>query len=164
MSILTTSFYAQSADEIESFDRANKTVLSAIPDLVGKDYFIWEVKVGQMTVISKINNNYTYYNLELGRTEAAGDKIIDTRNVSYNSLLNKIFTNFVPKAGVKKFRSEYPSESLQLTYYFAIYKNGIKTFETCLPHAVKGVLIESPIDDETLNFLYDKVLINPHKL
>ncbi|MFH6991775.1 hypothetical protein [Flavobacterium sp. FlaQc-48] len=164
MSMITSMFYAQSTDEIESFDRANKTVLSAIPHLMGKDYFIWEGKVGQMTVISKINNIYTYYNLELGRTEAAGDKIIDTRTINYNPVLDKIFTTFVPKAGVTKYQSVYPREFLQLTYYFAIYKNGVKTFDTCFPHTVNGVYIESPIDDETLDFLYDNVLVNPDKL
>lgn len=130
--MITSVFYAQSPEEIELGNRINNIVLSTIPSLAGKDYFISNAIEGQIAVISKINNSYTYYNLEIGRLSEV--KIIDVKTVSYKSVFDKIFSNFTPKAGVKKYLSEYDnllSDNAFGTFYIAIYKNGIKTYDTC---------------------------------
>jgi hypothetical protein len=165
LSLIANVFYAQSTDEIESFKHLNNDiVINTIPSLAGKEYFIWDVKPKNVIVISKINNNYTYYDIEIGHNELVNHKVIDTKTLSYIPIFDKIFTNFVPKVGVKRYVSEYPRESMQITYYFAIFKNGVKTFETCLPYKVNGILTESSIDDEILNFLYIDLFFNLDKL
>ena len=163
MSMITTVFYAQTADEVELANRKNSLVLSAIPSLAGKDYFILEVVPTNISVISKINNNYIYYNIEIG---GLGETTIAyAKPVSYKPILDKIFINFVSKAGVKRYFSEIsPSgEGVSNLTYFAIYKNGVKTFDLFLP-LFQNSSIESPIDDETLVFLYVDVFVYPDKL
>jgi hypothetical protein len=166
MSMITTIFYAQSAEELESFNNVNNNdVLGAIPSLAGKDYFIWEAIEGQIAVISKINSIYTYYNLQLGRL--SGATIVNTKTLNYKPVLDKIFTNFVPKAGVKRYLSDYglgSNEHILGTVYFAIYKNGVKTFDYCLPQLLQSNSKESPIDEEILTFLLVDLLVNLDKL
>ncbi|MFH6991774.1 hypothetical protein [Flavobacterium sp. FlaQc-48] len=166
MSLITNVFYAQSTDEIEFSSRVNSFVTNNISSLQGKDYFILQAIEGQIAVISRINGIYTYYNLQLGSNEADVDKIIDTRTVSYKPVLDKIFINFVPKVGVKKYLSEYGPVSYRDSFgafYIAIYKNGVKTFDTTALSKLKTDR-ESPIDDEILNFIYDYLVVNPDKL
>ncbi|MEL1242232.1 hypothetical protein [Flavobacterium flavipallidum] len=166
MSMITTVFYAQTADEIELGNRINNIVLNNIPSLTGKDYFIFDAIEGQIYVISKIDNNYTYYNLQLGSRVTDGDKIIATKTVSYKPVLDKIFTNFVPKAGVKRYLSEYGnllSDDSFGSFYIAIYKNGIKTFDTSVL-SIRITNRESPIDDEILEFFYYYLIANPDQL
>ncbi|OOV19888.1 hypothetical protein [Flavobacterium sp. LM4] len=166
ISMITTVFYAQSSEELQSFNNVNNLVLSTIPNLTGKEYFIWEGKVGYVVVISKINNNYTYYNLELGRL--SGATIKTTKSINYKPVLNKIFINFAPKPSVKRYISEYGhnglTEHILGIDYFAIYKNGVKTFDYCLPSYLDDVVVEKPIDNDILEFLYVNVLINPDNL
>ncbi|MFH6991777.1 hypothetical protein [Flavobacterium sp. FlaQc-48] len=167
MSILTTSFYAQSPEDIELATRINNIAINNISHLAGNDYFIFAMDTRFKTVISKINNTYTYYLLDMygtgGNVEIKTSKIINS-----NPILDKIFTNFVPKPNVKRYVSDYGYNVFKtyilFTTYFAIYINGVKTFDTCLPGKLDGNVIESPIDDETLDFLYDNVLVNPDKL
>lgn len=167
ISMITTVFYAQTPEELESFNYENNIVLSTIPSLAGKDYFILDGIEGHISVISKINDNYTYYNLELKRV-GGGATIIYAKAISFNPVLNKIFTNFVPKTGVKRYLSDYGyvygRDHILGIIYFAIYKNGVKTFDYCLPALLESNSKESPIDDETLVFLYVNVLVNPGKL
>lgn len=160
-SMITTVFYAQTAEEIELGNSINNIVLNNIPSLTGKDYFIFDAIEGQIAVISKIDNNYTYYNLQLGDRVTDGDKIIATKTVSYKPVLDKIFINFVPKAGVKRYLSEYDnllSDDRFGAFYIAIYKNGIKTFDTSVL-SIRITNRESPIDDEIFAFLVDVMVI-----
>ncbi|MEL1242231.1 hypothetical protein [Flavobacterium flavipallidum] len=164
-SMITTMFYAQNQEEIELYDSFNNnTVLSAIPSLAGKDYFILGAKAGQIAVISKIDNNYTYYNIEIG---GLGETtIVATKAVSYKPVLDKIFTNFVPKAGVKRYLSDYGislDEHILGVIYFAIYKNGTKIFDYCLPGILQSNSKESPIEDEVFGYLVD-VMVDQGKL
>ncbi|MEL1242233.1 hypothetical protein [Flavobacterium flavipallidum] len=164
MSMITTVFYAQTAEELEYFNAENSLVLSTIPSLAGKDYFILDAKESYIAVISKINNNYTYYNLEIGRL--SGATIVATKAVSYKPVLDKIFTNFVPKAGVKRYLSDYGislNQHVLGVIYFAIYKNGIKTFDYCLPGILQSNSKESPIEDEIFGYLVD-VMVDQGKL
>jgi len=164
MSLITNVFYAQSTEEIESHNIENNIVTTNIPSLVGKDYFIFDATQSDIFIISKINNNYTYYKLHINRDPGV---TITSKPISANPILDKIFTNFVPKAGVKKYLSDYGhslKEYILGKAYFAIYKNGVKTFDTCLPPYLDDKRIESPIDEEILTFLYVNVLLNPDKL
>ncbi len=165
MSMITSVFYAQSAEDVELANRINNLVKSHIPYLVGKDYFILSTNSTDTFIVSKISNSYTYYKLSLKESPGAE---ITSKIISTIPILDKIFTNFVPKTGVKRYVSEYGHNVLKdyilFKTYFAIYKNGVKTFDTCLPPYLDDKRIESPIDEEILTFLYVNVLLNPDKL
>jgi hypothetical protein len=167
VSMITTVFYAQGSEELQSFNNENNIILNAIPSLAGKEYFILDGIEGHIVVISKINGNYTYYNLELKRA-GGGATIVNTKSVSFKPVLDKIFTNFIPKSGVKRYISDYGhnalTEHILGTIYFAIYKDGVKTFDYCLPSYLDDNLIELPVDNDILEFLYVNVLINPDNL
>jgi hypothetical protein len=164
ISMITNVFYAQSNDEIQSFDSINKEILNTIPSLVGKEYFAFNAIQGNVLVISKVSNNYTYYNIEIGRTEATGNKIINTKILSYNPVFDKIFTTFVPKAGAKRYLSDYGPVTYTDSFGafdFLIYKNGVRTFDTsALPKLATDKV--SPVDEEILNFIYN-VIVNIDK-
>lgn len=165
--MITSVFYPQSQEELELGNRINNIVLSAIPGLVGKDYFILDLRESNIYVISKIDNNYTYYDIKLQHL-ASDNRTVSTKVVSYKPALDKIFVNFVPKPGVKKYLSEYNRQdydySIPQKLYFTIYKNGVKTFDTYLPSYLDNNPIESPIDNEVLEFLYYYLVTNPDQL
>jgi hypothetical protein len=166
MSLITNMFYGQNSIEIQASDYLNNILLKTIPSLVGKDYFFSTAIPGKLAVICKIDNNYTYYDVELGRNEAAGNKIVKTRSVTYKPVLDKIFTNFVPKAGVKRYLSDY-GDLLYMdsfgAFYIAIYKNGVKTFgSNTLSKTVTNR--ESPIDEDISNFILINLHVFPDKL
>jgi hypothetical protein len=151
ISMMTSVFYGQNTDEIEYAQRVNDLVKNTIPALVGKDYFIYSQGSYIKDVVTKTDNVYTYYRIGLGRTVGT-DKITDTKTLKPHPILETIFTNFVPKAGVKRYSSEYTQiPSSFFSTYFAIYKKGIKTFDTYL---VSHSTIESPIPDEIHVFLF----------
>ncbi|HEY6143380.1 MAG TPA: hypothetical protein VIV55_08095 [Flavobacterium sp.] len=165
MSLITSVFYAQNSDEIELANRINNLVTTNIPNLAGKNYFIFDATETDTFIISKINNNYTYYKLHINRGPGVQ---ISSRVISFHPVIDKIFTNFTPKTGVKKYLSEYERKDFNYSVppkiYFAIYKNGVKTFDYYLPSHLDNNPIESPIDNETLSFLYEYLLVNPDKL
>jgi hypothetical protein len=152
ISMMTSVFYAQNTDEINRANISNDLVRTMIPSLIGKDYFIYEGGSEITHVVSKTDNVYTYYRIQIDGTGLGTDVIKDTKTLKPHPILEKIFTNFVPKAGIKRYSSEYT----QIPYspfstYFAIYKNGVKSFDTYL---VSGSTIESPIPDEIHVFLF----------
>jgi hypothetical protein len=167
MSLIANVFYAQSTDEVELAKIVNNIVTTSIPNLSGKDYFVLTGKEGYFRVVSKTNDNYTYYNIELGRTDTDVNKVIETKALSYIPIFDKIFTNFVPKSGVKRYLSDYGQnvikEYIVGRIYFAIYNNGVKTFDTSVLSFYENNK-ESPIYDEILKFLLVDVLVYPEKL
>ncbi|WP_163408877.1 hypothetical protein [Flavobacterium ajazii] len=167
ISMITNVFYAQSLEESQSFNNENNIILNTIPSLAGKEYFILDGIGGNIAVVSKVNNNYTYYNIKLNRA-GGGATIVNNKSIAFKPILDKIFINFVPKAGVKRYISEYGhnglTEHILGTIYFAIYKNGVKTFDYCLPSYLDEIVVEKPIDNDILEFLYVNVLINPDNL
>ncbi|MEL1242236.1 hypothetical protein [Flavobacterium flavipallidum] len=164
--LITSVFYAQSQEELEFRNRINNIVLNTVPSLIGKDYFILDAIEGHVAAISKINDNYIYYNIKLQHV-ATDVRTVTTKTIIYRPVFDKIFTNFTPKVGVKKYLSEYVREdynySIPGELYFAIYKNGVNTFDTCLPPSLDNKPIESPIEDEVLDFFY-YLIVNPNQL
>ncbi|MBD0726694.1 hypothetical protein B6A10_16100 [Flavobacterium sp. L1I52] len=167
MSLTTTVFYAQSTEDIELANRINNLVLTNISNLAGKDYMIFETGPIFTTVIGKINNTYEYYLINI---DGAGGQveIKTSKTINPNPVLDKIFSNFSPKPNVKRYVSEYGYNVLKthilFKTYFGLYKNGIRTFDTCLPAVLDDNRIESPIDDETLTFLYHYLVVHPDQL
>lgn len=165
ISMISAIFYAQSSNEIELANRINNLVTNNIPDLAGKDYFILDASETDKFIISKIANNYTYYKLHINRGSGIE---ITKKGINSRPILDKIFTDFTPVYMAKKYLSEYGydvfKEYMIGIQYFAIYKNGVKTFDTCLPSSLDNNRIESPIDVETLSFLYTYLVAFPDRL
>jgi hypothetical protein len=154
MSMITTMIYAQSSDEIEVANSINNLVTTNIPDLIGKDYCIFDATDADKFIISKINNSYTSYMLHINRGPGVQ---ITSKAIPFNPILDKIFTNFAPKADVKRYLSDYghnTKEHILSSVYFSIYKNGVKTFDYFLSPSLDNNSIECPIDEEILSFLY----------
>lgn len=167
MSLITTVFYAQSTEDIELANRINNLVLTNISNLALKDYIIFKTDPRFTTIISKTNNTYEYYLIDLYGAGQHGE-IKTSKTINSKPVLDKIFSNLLPKPNVKRYVSEYGYNVLKthilFKTYFALYKNGIKTFDTCLPAVLDGNRIESPIDDETLDFLYYYLAVHPDEL
>ena len=146
MSMITTMIYAQSSDEIEVANSINNLVTTNIPDLIGKDYCIFDATDADKFIISKINNSYTSYMLHINRGPGVQ---ITSKAIPFNPILDKIFTNFAPKADVKRYLSDYghnTKEHILSSVYFSIYKNGVKTLTVRSPNKkprCPGVLFEA---------------------
>ncbi len=161
VSMMTSVFYAQNSS-IERIQSLNNFVKNKIPSLIGKDYFIFSGNPWVTIIVGKDQDNYTYYRIEDTGPRAGVDVITDTKTLKSLPVLETIFTNFVPEAGVKRYSSDYDpilrSAIMCPTYIdFAIYKKGVKTFDTSLPLAPgdRKDYMGSPIPKEILFFCLD---------
>lgn len=166
MSILTTTLYAQSPEDIELSNRVKNLVITNIPNLAGKDFLVTSINDTDHAIISKINNVYTYYFLRINRYTSI--EVTGVKTINASPILDKIFTNFTPKPNVKRYVSEYGPNiltgDLLGTYLFALYKNGNLSFDFYLPASINRSYIDFPIDDETLVFAFYTLISTPDQL
>lgn len=169
MSILTNTLFAQNPEEVEIDKSINELITTYIPNLSGQEYFVASIN-SDYTVISKINNVYTYYLLLRKDT---GIEVTGVKTINPNPVLDRIFINFTPLPNVKRYVSEYGYNIKQNYFiglmYFSIFKNGKTIFSSLLPNlltaSVDGPQIDNyPLDDEIFSFIFYKIISTPNQL
>lgn len=171
--VFSSVFYAQSAGEKGGAENRIDIIAAVDPSYsltynpAGMDYFIFDMVGPYIQVVTKIDNlTYRYFKIKMSGSTLYQDEIIEDRYIKNLPIYDKIFNNFVPKPGVKRYISEYPQLSYSNTLtacYFAIYKKGVKTFDTnvIMLSSFDG---EVPFDSDIYRYMIQYLIVNPDQL